>query len=121
LATIIAATPTGDLTFLVTGTGRAYSSANNFTDQFRRWCGAASLPQHCVFHGLRKAACRRLAEAQCSVNEIAAISGHRSLRMVEHYTRAADQSRLARTAVERMRNESVKPVPPELSKPLSQL
>jgi len=52
-------------------------------------------------HGLRKAACRRLAEAGCSANEIASISGHASLREVERYTKAADQARMARNAIAR--------------------
>ena len=38
-------------------------------------CDDAGLPQRCTFHGLRKAGCRRLAEAGCSANEIAAWSG----------------------------------------------
>jgi hypothetical protein len=50
---------------------------------------------------LRKAACRRLAEAGCTVHEIAAISGHASLHEVERYTKAADQMKLARAAMER--------------------
>ena len=54
-----------------------------------------------LVHGLRKAACRRLAESGCSANEIAAISGHVSLREVERYTKAADQERMARNALER--------------------
>jgi len=58
------------------------------------------LPRRCTFHGLRKAGCRRLAEAGCSANEIAAWSGQ-SLREVERYTRAADQARLARNALAR--------------------
>ena len=58
---------------------------------------AAQVPAH----GLRKAACRRLAEAGCSANEIAAISGHASLREVERYTKAADQARMARNAMAR--------------------
>jgi hypothetical protein len=37
---------------------------------------------------------RCIAEIGCA-NEIAAISGHASLREVERYTRAADQARLA--------------------------
>ena len=39
---------------------------------------------------------RRLAEAGCSANIIASITGHRSLNEVERYTRAADQARMAR-------------------------
>ena len=60
-------------------------------------------PAACSAHGLRKAACRRLAEAGCSANEIAAINGHASLREVERYTRAADQERTARNAMARRR------------------
>ena len=62
--------------------------------------GMAMPNQACTFHGLRKAGCRRLAEAGCSANEIAAWSGQ-SLREVERYTRAADQARLARNALAR--------------------
>jgi hypothetical protein len=54
LKAAIDATPTGHLTFLVTKTGKSYG-ANDFSEQFRSWCDAAGLPQHCVFHGLRKA------------------------------------------------------------------
>jgi integrase len=72
LESIIEATPTGHLTLLVTKTGKSYSP-NDFSEQFRKWCDAAELPQHCVFHGLRKAALTRLAESGCTVHEIAAV------------------------------------------------
>jgi hypothetical protein len=51
--------------------------------------------------------CRRLAEAGCSEKQIAAISGHKTLRMMQHYTQAADQERMARAAIEQLGNESV--------------
>jgi len=70
---------------------------------------------------LRKAALTRLADAGCSVHEIAAISGHKTLSEVERYTKAANQARLARAAMERMGNQSVKPEPGEVSKPLNGL
>jgi integrase len=120
LAAIIAATPIGHLTLLVTQTGKSYGG-DDFTDQFRSWCDAAGLPKHCKFHGLRKAALTRLADAGCSVHEIAAISGHKTLSEVERYTKAANQARLARAAMERMGNQSVKPEPGEVSKPLNGL
>ena len=60
----------------------------------------AGLPQECVRHGLRKAAARRLAEAGCTVWQIAAITGHQSLKEVERYTRASDQRRMAVSAFE---------------------
>jgi integrase len=121
LVRIIDATPTaGQLTLLVTRDGKSYGT-NVFSDQFRRWCDAAGLPVHCSFHGLRKAACRRLAEAGCSVNVIAAISGHKTLKEVERYTVAADQARLARAGIEHIGIRSVEAVPVEVSKPLMDL
>jgi integrase len=100
LAAIIAATPGEHLTFLVSKRGTVYTG-NAFTRMFHTWCAEAGLPEACSFHGLRKAACRRLAEAGASTNEIAAISGHASLREVERYTKAADQARMARNAMAR--------------------
>jgi integrase len=99
LQAIIDASPGGPFTLLTTPRDKSYKG-DDFTDQFRRWCDAANLPEHCVFHGLRKAACRRLAEAGCTVHEIAAISGHKSLKEVERYTKGVDQARLARAALE---------------------
>jgi integrase len=86
------------VTLLVTPTGKPYSG-NHFTESFREWCDAAGLPQRCKPHGLRKAACRRLAEAGCSGNEIMAISGHVTMKELVRYTAAADQARLARNAM----------------------
>jgi integrase len=102
LAAALDATPSEHLTFLVTDRGQPFEPMA-FTKWFRRCCDAAGLPKACSAHGLRKAACRRLAEAGCSANEIASISGHASLREVERYTRAADQARMARHAVARTR------------------
>jgi integrase len=45
---------------------------------------------------LRKAALTRLADAGKTVHQIAAVSGHKTLKEVERYTRTADQRRLAR-------------------------
>lgn len=88
------------LTFLVTEFGRPFSFAG-FGNWFRERCNEAELPQECSAHGLRKAACRRLAEAGCTAHQIRAISGHVSLREVERYTKAADQAELARQAFEK--------------------
>jgi integrase len=103
LKAVLKATPSKHLTFLTTGGGRPYQGAY-FSLQFRRWCEEAGLPSRCIFHGLRKAGCRRLAEAGCSANEIAAWSGHKTLREVARYTTAADQERLARNALTRSMN-----------------
>ena len=86
------------LTFLVTEFGKPFSFAG-FGNCDR--CAEVGLPKECSAHGLRKAACRRLAEAGCTAHQIRAISGHASLRDVERYTKAADQAELARQAFEK--------------------
>ena len=98
LQAVLDATPSEHLTFLVTATGRPYGP-NHFSETFREWCDAAGLPKRCTAHGLRKAACRRLADAGCSANEIMAISGHATMKGLVRYTKAADQARLARNAM----------------------
>lgn len=57
------------------------------------------LPGDLNVHGLRKLAATSLAEAGCSAHEIAAITGHRTLGMVQLYTQSADQEKLAVAAV----------------------
>jgi integrase len=105
LQAILDATPSGHMTFLVTKSGRQYGRVD-FSMQFRAWCDDAGLPQDCVFHGLRATGCTRLADAGCSAHEIAAWSGHLTLKEVERYTKAANQKRLARSAVARSKTET---------------
>lgn len=50
-------------------------------------------------HGLRRLTAVLLAEAGCSTHEIAAITGHRTLQMVQEYTRGVRQRNLATAAV----------------------
>jgi site-specific recombinase XerD len=70
---------------------------------------SAKLPARCKAHGLRKASARRLAEAGCTVKQIAAITGHKTLAETERYTRQADQEILARQAISKqIENESGK-------------
>lgn len=57
------------------------------------------MPRDLNVHGLRKLAAAELADAGCTTHEIAAVTGHRTLAMVQHYTRTADQRRLAEAAV----------------------
>jgi integrase len=99
LASIIAETPVDHLTLLTTQTGKPFSAAG-FGNWFRDRCNEAGLA-HCSAHGLRKATARRLAEAGCTMHEIAAITGHASLSEVQRYTKAADQKRLALSAMEK--------------------
>src|SRR5665811_2046431 len=94
LAAIIDEAPVDHLTLLTTQTGKPFSAAG-FGNWFRDRCNEAGL-SHCSAHGLRKATARRLAEAGCTMHEIAAITGHASLSEIQRYTKAADQARLAR-------------------------
>jgi integrase len=55
------------LTFLVAEFGKPFSFAG-FGNWFRERCNEAGLPKRCSAHGLRKAACRRLAEAGCTTH-----------------------------------------------------
>jgi integrase len=59
-------------------------------------------------HGLRKLAAAALADAGCSVHEIAAITGHQSLAMVQLYTKSVDQERLASAAIVRLSQQDYK-------------
>jgi integrase len=108
LAEALASVPRGNLTFLTDQYGKAYTS-DALGHTFRRWCRAAGLPEACRAHGLRKAAARRLAEAGCTVHEIAAVTGHASLKEVAHYTRAVDQEQLAERAMNKLGTRFVRP------------
>ena len=55
-----------------------------------------------AFHGLRKNATSNLFEAGCTPQEVQAITGHKSLEMVAHYGKGADQKRLARAAMDKL-------------------
>jgi integrase len=104
LRAIIDATPSGHLTFLVTEFGKPFAVAG-FGNWFREQCDKAGL-HHCTFHGLRKAAASRLAECGCTVHEIAAITGHATLKEIERYTKTADRKRLALVAMEKMKTRT---------------
>jgi integrase len=101
LRAMINETVVGRMTFLLTDQGKPFTGTG-FSNWFRQQCDMANL-RHCSAHGLRKAAARRLAEAGCTVHEIAAITGHASLREISRYTKAADQQRLAVTAMAKTR------------------
>jgi integrase len=88
-----------DLTFLLTEYGQPFTPAG-FTNWFRDRCAEAGLPVGLSAHGLRKAMCRRLAEAGCTPHEIMSISGHKSLSEVQRYCEAASRKRLAAVAMQ---------------------
>ena len=84
----IKAAPAKGVTLIGDANGRPIKRAT-LTLLMRKAALSAGLPGRCVPHGLRKAIMRRLAEHGSSAKEIAAISGHRSLREIERYTAEA--------------------------------
>ena len=92
-ATIAATAMIGVKTFLVTEYGKPFTPAG-FGNWFRRRCDEVGLP-HCSAHGLRKAFLRRMAEAGCSEDYIASISGHKDMREIRTYVQAANKAKMA--------------------------
>jgi integrase len=60
------------------------------------------VPDRLSVHGLRKLAATALAEAGCSVHEIAAVTGHKTLAMVALHTASVQQKTLAEAAITRL-------------------
>jgi integrase len=101
LSAALRAWPRKHMVILTTAFNRPFSNAG-YGNMMADAIAAAGLPDRCVLHGLRKAAARRLAEARCTDKEIAAVTGHTTLKEVARYTRAADQKRLAAGAVAKL-------------------
>ena len=84
---------------LTTATGRPYKGSN-FRRHFAKAVKDAGLGDLGLsFHGLRYAAADQLAELGVSLKGIAAITGHRSLSMLQRYTRGAEQRLLGDAAI----------------------
>jgi integrase len=105
LAAALKAGPANGLNLMGAPNGRPITS-RALTDLMKRAAGAAGLPPECLPHGLRKAQMRRLAESGASTKQIASISGHKTLHEVERYTAAADQRRLSRGAIAKLKPRS---------------
>lgn len=97
LADVIAASPCGDLTYLVTGYGRPFTAAG-FGGWFREACDAAGLKGRSA-HGLRKAGATIAAERGATAHQLMALFGWSSLAQPERYTRSAARRRLAEAAM----------------------
>lgn len=95
LAASIAATKTGDLTFIAGADGKGLTK-ESFGNWYRDACVAARVPGRA--HGLRKAGATRAANAGASESQLEAIFGWRGGGMASLYTRKADRQRLAKDA-----------------------
>jgi integrase len=110
LRSILDATPSEHLLFLISGRGQPFASASSFSNIVNTWAKEAGL-NGCPLHGLRKACARRLAEAGCSALEIMSITGHKSLNEVERYVRAANQRTMSQAAIAKISGTSNYPRP----------
>ena len=97
LAASLAARKDNHLVLVTTQSGKPRSE-KGFSNWISDAAKAAGIPG-CSAHGLRKSAARRLAEAGCTVHEIMAITGHKSIKEVERYTRAVEQRASADAAM----------------------
>jgi enterobacteria phage integrase len=102
LAAALKVGPANGLSLIGAMSGRPIA-AHALTGFMKRSTAAAGLPPHCLPHGLRNAQMRRLAESGASTKQIAAVSGHKILHEVEHYTAAANQRRLPKSAIAKLR------------------
>ncbi len=93
--------PAKGLTLIGDAAGRPLTRAA-LSALMRAAIKGAGLPRRCVSHGLRKAAMRRLAEHDATDKQIAAVSGHKTLKEIERYTKAADQKKLARAGMSKL-------------------
>jgi integrase len=105
LQAAIDAMPKGHLTFIVTAYGKPRSKRGLGVD-FAKWTAAAGLPKRCRMHGLKKSGMTQLADAGGTAHELMAVSGHKTLSMVQLYTRDADRSRLAGSAMAKLRGQN---------------
>lgn len=92
------------VTIITDSHGHPYANSGSFSTVFSAAVRGHRPLAGCVFHGLRKTAAAHLAEAGCSTLEIAAITGHKTLQMIELYTREAEQRTRAKAAIIRLEN-----------------
>lgn len=93
LRSVIAASTTGDLTYIVTADGKQMVK-EGFGNWFRDACNAAGVPGSA--HGLRKAGATRAANNGASEAELEALFGwRRGSRQPARYTETANRARLA--------------------------
>jgi integrase len=115
LADVIARSPVGDLTFLVTKYGKPFT-ANGFGNWFRDRCNEAGL-YHCTAHGLRKAGATLAAENGATDRQLMALFDWSSEKQANVYTATANRKRLAEEAAKHLAggSESEQKVPHRVS------
>jgi integrase len=89
--------------FILTSRTGGQWTRNHLTHEVQSAARAAGMRDGLNVHGLRKLAAATLAEAGCTTHEVAAVTGHKSLAMVQLYTASAAQERMAEAAIIRLK------------------
>jgi site-specific recombinase XerD len=97
LQAIIDKSPVGDLTFLVTEAGAAFS-IKGMANKVKDWCIEAGL-SHCSAHGVRKAGATIAAENGATEAQLMAIFGWEDAKQAVIYTRAARRKKMAKAGM----------------------
>ena len=98
--------PTGDLAFIVGANGLPMTK-ESFGNFFSDACRKAKVPGSA--HGLRKAGATRAAEQGATHEDLKAIFGWTTSKMVDVYVRKADQRRLASAAMTKLEKNEAGP------------
>ena len=96
-AAIDAMPAVGIKTFIVGKRGKPLTP-DRLAHEFARWATEAGLPDCCRLHGLKRAKMSRMAHDGCTVHEIQAVSGHKTMAMVALYTDEVDREKLEASA-----------------------
>ena len=95
---IAAVHPRHEAAILARKSGRALNPIY-FGHRMAAAIAAAGLPDKCVLHGLRKSAAVALIDAGCTPHQAAAVTGHKTARMLEAYAKNRDQAKLGKAAM----------------------
>jgi integrase len=96
LQEIIDASPTGDLTYLLTERGVLFT-IKGAGNKIKEWCEQAGLP-HCSAHGIRKLAATLGAEAGMTGHQMKSLFNWSSVKQADPYTEKANKKLLASQA-----------------------
>jgi integrase len=105
LLAAVQAMPLNHLTYVHSRNGKPLSK-KSLGVYFRQWATEAGLPARCRLHGLKKSGMVDWAAAGATVPELMAGSGHKDIRIVQHYIdKAFARPELAQAAFTKLRTK----------------
>lgn len=90
-------------TYLLSETGKPFTSVEALRVRVQRWCTAAGLPGKSS-HGVRKAVAEMMAESGCTQHQIMAVMAHTQAKTSEVYTKGAARQILAADGIKALAN-----------------